>query len=481
MQYKHPHPVNIFENTSRYWLLLLLPILRGLLFTRTGFSAWLRGAWFDLAVVCGIIGLGFVSWYFFQYRTTRDGIYMNKGILIKNIRFIPYNRISTITVETPFYLAPFGAVRLRADTDAGSPRTADFSITMRRDDASALIEESAVQSVADDALRRVYHPKSIHVAILSLITSNTLTGVLFFSTLISQSGNILGKGVEDQIVDHLTNLAKVLAFGIPPAAAILAYVLLGGWLLSFIMNLIRHSGFTVTRQADRLLIKTGVFIWRRYSINIDRINLVEIRQSLLTRLFGFYSVFIHSSGYGKQKNELSVLIPAAEQFETNRSLKLLLPEIPVGKKQVRPKLRVLSRFLIPPVTLILCFLAGFGICYWLFESFRSLLLFVGVMAEVPAVWWLLVKIASFFHTGIGRQGDVYTFSYTYAYAFFTAAVPKDRISKIILRQSLFQKMANCCDVIIYSNAEGQKRQVVPNIRTDEAAAILELDPDWEEK
>ncbi len=62
---------------------------------------------------------------------------------------------------------------------------------------------------------------------------NTLTGVVFASTLISQSGNLLGKEFEDQLVVKLTDIARVLAFGLPPAAALLAYILLGGWLISF--------------------------------------------------------------------------------------------------------------------------------------------------------------------------------------------------------------------------------------------------------
>lgn len=476
MEYKHAHPINILENTSRFFLLLLFPVLRGLLLSGAGFAAWLAGAWFDLMIIAGIVGLGFVSWYFYTYRAGEDGIYVHKGILLKQVRFIPYARLATVTLEKPFYLAPFRAVRLKADTDAGNAAISDFSITMRRNDALALIAKSQVPFQQHNAgLRRVYHPRGLYVAILSLLTSNTLTGVLFFSAFISQSGNLLGQEFEDRLVDSLTSLAKILAFGIPPVAAILAYIILGGWLISFVMNLIRHKGFTVVRKEDVLDISTGIFVPRRYSIAVRRVNLIELRQSLTTKLFGFYSVFIHSSGYGKQKNELSVLIPAADEFEAHRNLKMLLPEIPVGHKQVKPRLRTLSRFLIPPLGFILGLFVFFFLCYWLFEAFREIFLFVGIMAELPALWWLLLKIVSFFHTGIGKKGDVYTLSYTYAFAIFTIAVPARRISKVMFRQSLFQKMADCCDVIVYSYAEGKKRMVVPNINTQDAHEMFGTD------
>ena len=103
------------------------------------------------------------------------------------------------------------------------------------------------------------------------------------------------------------------------------------------------------------------------------------------------------------------------------------------------------------------------------------------MAELPSLWWLLLKIVSFFHTGIGKKGDVYTFSYTYAFGIFTVAVPARRISKIMFRQSLFQKMADCCDVVIYSYAEGKKRLVVPNINTKDAHDMFGVEPGLMEK
>lgn len=101
-------------------------------------------------------------------------------------------------------------------------------------------------------MKKVYHPQWFYVAILSLITSNTLTGVLFASTFISQCGNLLGKEFEDLLVTKLTDLVRMLAFGLPPAAAVVGYVLLFGWLISFLMTIVRHIKFNVVRQGNNL-------------------------------------------------------------------------------------------------------------------------------------------------------------------------------------------------------------------------------------
>lgn len=463
MEYKRPHPINIVESTGRFWVLLLLPVIRGFLLSGGAFSQWVSGAWFDILVVAGIICLGVVSWYFNTYAFDGAGIYVSRGVLIKRKFFIPYERLATLSVEFPFYLAPFKAVHVNADTDAGFSNISDFTLTMRKTEAEELIKERKLPYKMNDRLKRVYRPKGLYVAILSVITSNTLTGVLFFSALISQAGNLLGQEFEDMVFESLTNIAKILAFGIPPAAAIIAYVLLGGWLVSFVMNLIRNKDFEAIRQGGVLEVSAGIITPRYYSITTKRVNLTEIHQSLLTKLFGFYSVYIHSSGYGKQKNSVSVLIPAADKFEARRNMGVLLPEIPMGKKQIRPSLKTLTRFLIPPLGFMLGFFIAFAVGWWLFPSFREIILFLGIMAELPSVWWLFVKIASFGHTGIGLQNGVYTLSCTYAYGFYITSVPIRRITQIKIRQSIFQKMSNCCDVIVYAYSEGRKRRVVNNI------------------
>ena len=58
MEFQHPHPVQIIRNTSRFWLLLLLPVLRGFLFSGGNLYVWMKGAWMDLLVLVAIVLFG---------------------------------------------------------------------------------------------------------------------------------------------------------------------------------------------------------------------------------------------------------------------------------------------------------------------------------------------------------------------------------------------------------------------------------------
>lgn len=475
MKYRHSHPVNILENTSRFLILLLFPLLRALLtiFLSGGsLYAWLKGAWFDIMTLLLIVGLGLIAWFQYGFRLEDDGIRLKKGIFLVKYRFLPYRKLSVLSVERPWYLLLFRAVRVRADTDGGIPTLPDFSITVHKDEIPSLIRLANAPFVNYSEMKRVYLPKNMNIALLSFVASNTLTGVIFVSTFVSGAGKVLGGQFENRLLQQLTALSQTLAFGIPPAAAMLAFVILGGWLVAFVLNLIRHLRFSATRQGGSLNVVSGLITRREYWLAVQRINLIELHQTLLTKLFGFYSAFVHCNGYGKEKDELSVLMPSAESTDLTRNLELLLPEIPLCKPKIRPKIKYLSRFLIPPVTWIGVVSALWLAASWLFPYLNEILWYMGLMAEIPCVWYLLVKIVSYFHTGVGVSENAYTFCYTYIYRIKTIAVPKQRIVRLQIRRSLFQVMSGCCDLVIYTYSEGHKRHVVPNLEFNEARTIM---------
>ena len=118
---------------------------------------------------------------------------------------------------------------------------------------------------------RTYQPRPLYIAILSLITSNTLTGVLFVSTFISQTGKVLGEQFEKLLVHSLTRIVQFLAFRIPPAAAMAAAVILGGWGIAFLVNLVNHLGFRAVRRGKQLFIRVGVLVRKEYYLSLIHI------------------------------------------------------------------------------------------------------------------------------------------------------------------------------------------------------------------
>ncbi len=475
--FQRQHPLYIVHAFSKYLLLLLFPLLRSLLLLKGDVLAWVRGTWLDILVLCLIVLFGVVQWSAIRYSIRAKGIYIESGFFVQRAQYLPYKNISSITIEAPFYLRPLGIVRLRMETDGGSPSHADASLLLGRRQAEAVRKAGTDSLAAGEGGPkgiRSYHPRALYIAILSLITSNTLTGVLFAATFISQTGKVLGKAFEKLLVDSIAKVIQTLALNIPPVAAMIAAVILGGWGIAFFLTLIGHLGFHAQRQNRMLSVKVGIFTKKESYMAVERINYVQLRQSLMTILCGFCSAFLNCTGYGKEKNELAVLFPAVEKQDLKRTLRLILPEIKVSRRKYKPYLKVLTRFLIPPLTLMLVFAVAFGGLWYFFPRFQQLSLFLGLMAEIPAIWWLFVKIAAYFHVGIGIHGDIYTFRFTFGYAFYTVALHKDKIAKVETQQSLFQKMSHCSDVIIYPFSERQHHMRIHNIRQSEVEEFLEI-------
>ncbi len=472
MEYRHSHAINIVEHTSKYLILLVLPAVRALFIGNIGLYAWLQGAWFDILTIMAILLFGFLAWYKYAYRLTDDGIFIKQGIILPKHRYISYKKLSVISVERPFYLLPFKAVRLNADTDGGTHKVSDFSITVYKSQVSDIIKRASAPFINCSEIKRVYLPKNFYIAVLSFVASNSLTGVIFTSTFISGTGRILGSEFENRVVEQITSVASFIAVGVPPIAAIIGFIILGGWAVSFLTNLIRHLKFSVTRQSCNLFIQSGLVTRREYYITVERINLIELRQTLTTKMFGLYTAFIHSNGYGKRKDELSVLMPSGEGGDLVQNLKLLLPEIPICKSELKPRLKYLSRFLVPPFWCVVIVSFLWVVCYRLFPEFGDSILYIGFMAELPCLWYLFVKIISYFHTGVGESETAYTLCYTYGYRIKTVAVPKKRVVKFVVRRSLFQVMSGCCTLVFYTYSEGTKRHIVANLNFEEAKRFM---------
>lgn len=487
MKFNRSHPINILEKTSRFLILLTLPLLRavisGIMAIIQGditliqwFYEWARGSWFDILTLCTIIFLGFSSWFRYVYNLSDDGILIRQGVLFPRFRFISFNKISVITIENTYYLRPFKAAKLSADTDGGGVKHSDFEITMRRKQVEELIQLMKNATIRKNVLKKVYLPKNFHIAVLSFLSSNSLTGVLFVYALVTGASRIFGQEVEDHFVEQITHYASFFASDkMPIMTAVLTFVIVIGWLISFSKNLVRHLKFSAIRHGGLINIESGVFTKHQYYIATKRINLVELRQNISTKIFGLYTTSIHSNGYGKKKDELSVLMPAGSNRDITENLQILVPEIPFTKREIQPKLKYLTRILMPTTACMVATLYLTNKGKHIFPDFSQFVSYLGLMGVIGFGMYFVVKVISFFHTGIGASNKTFTLYYTKGLQIKTVSVPKKRIVKTKIKRSIFQLSAGSCDVIFYTASEGTVRHKVANMNYNEAKQIIGLE------
>ena len=471
-KYSRQHPIAIIDGFKRYIALLLLPLVRSLLlFTGDPYS-WLRGVWLDVLVLLAIVAAGVVRWMFTGLAVGEDRVESCSGLLLPKKRQILLCNISSVSVEHTWYFKPLRAVRVRIETDAGNKHTPDVRMLLRREDAEKLCSRFSSQLDGGPVMVRRYEPRGWYVGILSLITSDSIGGAVFAATLISQSGKLLGQEAEDRLITSLTQLMQLVAFWLPPVAAVIAGVLLGGWLIDFVLNLIRHLGFQAVRRGGELYIRCGIVTVREYLLSAGRVNFLQLRQSILTKIFGYYAGMVSCTGYGKEKNEQSVLLPAVGRDDLRRSLSLILPELRPAPNRWRPPLRTLWRTVWPDILLCGLLLLGWRAAWRWLPSIRELVVFVGGMMVLPAGWHLVVRLWSFFHNGVGQRQNTFTFRAARGYRLFTVVCRADKVAKITVTRSIFQRKSRCADLIVWLRSEKHTCIWVLNLSPEDINAFL---------
>lgn len=501
----HTHGLAVVENTTRNFWLLLFPLLRGLGALQFDLYSWVRGAWFDLLIVVVLLASAVLRWQYYTYMLTDEGIYFRKGVILRKAATLPWSCLSGTTFEQPPLYRLLGVQHFRAETDAGSSRRADFRITLSNAQAAQLARALAAAGVAYQSrgkkasARFRYRPSWGYLALFSILSSSSLSGVLFASAFITMTGAIIGRKLEQDVLSSITELSRHLAFGIPPLAAMLSIVLFLGWLFSFLRNVLRYLRFELSREDDgHLLIRTGYFGRYAHRLSPCHINYLDLRQTLLTKLLSVSSGYIHSSGYGKGKNEIAVLIPATAKKTILRTIRRLLPELlpsnaanntmeassteastmeassmEASVVEAKPPKLTFWGFISNSVFVVLLIPCAALLLRNVFPDWSQLIVFAAFMAEIPSIWWLIVNFVSFYTTSIRFDGRILTLLYASAYAFHTVTIPVGKVVQVRITQSIFQRMGNCCSLQIYTCSERSRRHTVPNLLLADARAFEE--------
>lgn len=468
---KHQHPIKIVKLATKNFWLLLIPLVRGLAALRWDFYTWVSGAWFDILIILLIGWAAYLRWYFTWYETSGSSIHLKTGVFLKAEFNVPYSSVCAAAAERKFFFRPLKAVNLYLDTNSGSKRHADIQITVNRQDYKALFK--LISHKHTNCIKASYSPSKINLALFSFLFSSTLSGVIFIVTLIIESSKIFGNSIQDTLLTAITDVSRWLTFGLPPLAVGISLALTAGWVFTFISSLLRHLGFRIERINKIITIHNGFFTKHHYYINSDKINYVDLRQNLLTKLFSVMSVHVGCSGYGKAKNEIPVFVPITTESQVFSSLQLLLPNLSVIPGGIKPRWNYFFRFIwLPFFTMLGIPFVIYGLSR-LFPLWNSMILFIGIMSEIPVIWLLIAKVVNFYTTRISYSDKNLCLKYSSHYAFHTIIVPKNRISKILIKQSLLQIPSRSCDVRIYTTSEFTKYHNIISMPLEGILRLLE--------
>lgn len=481
---KNQHPVKILSYCSKNMWLLIFPLLRGLAAVRlmdfNALYSWFLGAWFDILIVILILLMGFIRWKFIGFSADDEKITCFSGIAMRTINEIPYASITSFTVENRFFMRIFKAADVYIDTGSGKFSDNDMKITVYNSDAAEIRKkiESYLRKKPQECHYR-YKPRLLSTIFFSFVFSSTITGVIYIAVFFIKSGKIVEEIIQEKMIDKLSDVSQSLSAKLPvyisPLAITIALVFIGSWFISFIGNIMRYTGFKIAIEGKTARIKTGLLTKRSYCINTSKINYIDLRQSILTKIAKVMSINVNCSGYGNSAKEIPVLIPVMHKKYAVPALNAMFPEAPsFHKSDYKPSLKFLWRYTWPSLLICAVFVPIYFAADYFFPSYHDAYKFLLIMAEIPSVWYVIASIISNRTSGISVCDGSLCIKYGKGYVFHTVIAHNYHIVKTVISQNIFQKFTDTCDITIYINSELSVYHRLKSINLKDAERIQDI-------
>ncbi|MEZ3143078.1 PH domain-containing protein [Halobaculum sp. MBLA0143] len=276
-----------------------------------------------LAPLGFLLGAGYqVAYYYrFGYELTADELIVESGVIGRQRREIPLERIQNVDVSRPALKRALGLAVVAFETaggsgteaslDAVSPEEADRlqrevgpRARRRRERAEGgeqtaedepPVEEQVVYEISDHELRVLsavsFRPGAFAVPFVGIPFGGdeATTRALRFVGIDLRAG-----------VRELATLNPVtLATG--AIGAVLAY-LLAVWLVSVVLTYLQYYGFRLERAGDELRYERGLV--GRYSgtIPLGKVQTVTVGENVLMRRLGYAALAVETAGYAPGSN-----------------------------------------------------------------------------------------------------------------------------------------------------------------------------------
>lgn len=441
------HPLMIFKFTRRYVFVLLIPLVRGLLnYGVTG--AFSRLVIMEALLAFLILAVSVVRWLYFSVIFCEDCIVIDSGVVIRRHAVMPLDKVSVSYTERNPLLSFFGAVAARIDTDSGFRQKADFEIYFSKKAAS--MYEQLLQSDKKGEVR--YHSRFGMAVIMALANASALTGLIILAPAVNRVGKVLGDRLNNGLRDTISFATALIGKIVPPAATIIAIVFVAGFVVSFLLTLIRYMPYRMRDCGDRLVIEHGLIARHRTAINRQSINAVIVNIPPVMRPLHYCWVGVSAAGYGKKRGESEVVLPAVNMREAN-GLDFGGLDMPTDDKyDLKCPLRTMRRAVFMPAVVLAVMVLSELTLMLVFSAFSGMIALVMSFAELTMLYFMSVRINYQRCGGVSLYDGVVMRSYK-RLTIKKMRVKKDKTCMLVISQGPLERRFDVVRVAVTVRAE----------------------------
>ncbi|PSQ97631.1 MAG: hypothetical protein BRD55_01825 [Bacteroidetes bacterium SW_9_63_38] len=342
-----------------------------------------------LSVVYGLVALPAIVLQYlrFSYRITPKQIVIQKGVIRRQNRSIPVERIQNIQTQQNLVARLLGLAKVTVET-AGSSATEGSLEYVSLSDAHEIrqavrsfqhrtTEGAPADADTDDAPGESLFAMDLPRVLLSgAFRFSLLYIALIFSAVQLIDPAVIGNVVQRAVHPggRLDQIAE--AMGAHPVLTLLGTLLIAGvlgWISGIAIHLARYYSFSLWLDGDKLRKRHGLFTVTEGTIPLGKVQALILRTNPLMRVFGWYELEVQTIGMDVNEQGHRVIAPFA-QYEDILALAQQVRsfDLPETFGSVS-RLTIRRRFF--RYTLALSALLGSGVYAW------------------PADWWHLGGVA----------------------------------------------------------------------------------------
>lgn len=303
------------------------------------------GAMFLLSIIHAL-----VRYFSFNYRVASGELIIKQGILERTERHIPLERVQEISTEQGLLHRLLGVGEAKIETAGGEGPEASLSVVSLADverlrEAIAaqaatlkMTGQTAVETVSSQEAREMVRQLSIQdLALVGLTSNHLLSALALFGTLWALVDDLFPETIYQQMATLAQQAASRLLEQDTQSVAIvmalgLVTILLLGILFSTLGSVVLFYGFTFSRSGENLHRAYGLLTHRASSLPRHRIQVLEIEESFLRRLFHLATLRADTVGTrgredGQEKKGRDVLLPIVPRDEVLSILPVFFPDL----------------------------------------------------------------------------------------------------------------------------------------------------------
>lgn len=282
-----------------------------------------------VALVLAVAGLAasmlfaFIYWRRFSYWVGAEQLVIESGIVNRNRRTIPFDRIQDISLEQKLLARLFGVSIVRIETGSSGGDEGELNCVSRaeadhlRDRIRAYRAGNTVSAEFIEESAAEEQPTLYAMGFRRLIIAGLFNFSLVFLAILGGVWQYLGSYLPVDYFDPSRWIGdyREQAIGLVSALSIVSFVmllLLVGIATGLMRTIARDFGFTLTRTETGLRRRRGLFTRTDVVIPLRRVQAGIVSTGVFKRLFGWRELAVQSLGSDGDSGAHHVVAPLAK-------------------------------------------------------------------------------------------------------------------------------------------------------------------------